>query len=322
MKTNRTETILITGGFGYIGTYLVNLLLKNNYKVIVVDNLCNGKKFLRKNLFHIKKNFSSKIVLDYIQKKKIKKIVHLAAYIDAEESVKNPKKYFKNNVIELKKFLENIKNTNIEKFILASSAAVYGNGSKKKIDENFSVSPVSPYGLTKLEGEKLINYYSQKYFFNAYSLRFFNIAGAKTKIGCGPFNSSYKHIFNILLRSSKFYINGENYNTPDGTCIRDYVNVSDISEIISRILKKKEKNIKVFVLNCGSGIGTSVKSIVNFYKKKINNDLIVHIGKKRVGDPVSIIANNTKIKKLTKVDFKNSKLNKIILEYNEWKNRK
>ena len=322
MKSDKIETILVTGGYGYIGTFLVNLLLKNNYKVTVVDNLCNGKKFTKKNLFHIQKNFSSKIVLDYIKKKKIKKIVHLAAYIDAEESVKNPIKYFKNNVIELKKFLVNIKNTNVEKFILASSAAVYGNGSKKKIDENSLVLPISPYGLTKLQGEKLINYYSQKYFFSSYSLRFFNIAGAKVEIGCGPFNNSYKHIFNILLRSSKFYINGENYHTPDGTCVRDYVNVSDVSEVIFRILKKKENYIKNYVLNCGSGTGTSVKSIVNLYKEKINNNLFIYSGKKRAGDPVSIIANNSKIKKLTKVNFKNSTLKKIIQEYDEWKNKK
>ena len=322
MKSSKIETILVTGGYGYIGTYLVNLLLRNNYKVIVVDNLCNGKKFIKKNLFHIKKNFSSKIVLKNIKKKKIKKIVHLAAYIDAEESVKNPTKYFKNNVIELKKFLENIKNVGIKKFIFASSAAVYGDGSKKKIDENFLTLPVSPYGLTKLQGEKILNYYSKKYFFNSYSLRFFNIAGAKAEIGCGPFNKTYKHIFNILLRSSKFYINGKNYDTQDGTCVRDYVNVSDVSEVIFRILKKKEKNIKQLVLNCGSGIGTSVKSIVNVYKKKVNNNLIIVTGKKRAGDPVSIIANNSKIKILTKVNFKNSKLNQIISEYNEWKNKK
>tara|TARA_B110000008_G_scaffold276358_1_gene315474 strand:- start:1437 stop:1751 length:315 start_codon:yes stop_codon:yes gene_type:complete len=104
--------------------------------------------------------------------------------------------------------------------------------------------------------------------------------------------------------------------------VRDYVNVSDVSEVIFRILKKKENYIKNYVLNCGSGTGTSVKSIVNLYKEKINNNLFIYSGKKRAGDPVSIIANNSKIKKLTKVNFKNSTLKKIIQEYDEWKNKK
>ena len=198
MKKKNIETVMVTGGFGYLGTFLVNLLLKNNYKVIVVDDLSNGKKFKKKNLNHLKNNFSSKIVTNYIKKKNIKKIIHLAAFIDSEESVKNPIKYFKNNVLEFHKFLDNLKNFNIEKFIFASSAAVYGNGSKKKISENFVSQPISPYGLSKLQGEKMLNFFSKKYFFNSYNLRFFNIAGADTKIGCGPFNNSYKHVFNNI----------------------------------------------------------------------------------------------------------------------------
>ena len=132
MKQHKIETILVTGGFGYLGTSLVNLLLKKNYKVAVVDNLCNGKKFKKKNLIHLNQNFSSKVIINFIKKKNIKKIIHLAAYIDAEESVNNPVKYFQNNLIEFKKFLENVKNLNLKKIIFASSAAVYGNGSKKK----------------------------------------------------------------------------------------------------------------------------------------------------------------------------------------------
>lgn len=318
MKLNKKEIILITGGFGYVGTYLTNLLLKKNYKVVVVDNLCNGKKFRKKNLVHLNKNFSSKIVINFIIKKKIKKIIHLAAFIDAEESVKNPKKYFKNNVIEFKKFLENIKNLKLNKIIFASSAAVYGNGSKNKISESFETKPISPYGLSKYQGEELLNYFSKKYSFSSYCLRFFNIAGANKKIGCGPFNSSYNHIFNILLKKKIFFINGVDYNTSDGTCVRDYVNVSDVSKVILRLLKLKETKKKNYILNCGSGKGTSVKSIANEFKNKVKSDLIVKIGKRRVGDPTSIISNNSRIKKLVHVKFKNSNLNQILREYHDW----
>ena len=322
MKLNKKEIILITGGFGYLGTYLTNLLLKKNYKVVVVDNLCNGKKFRKKNLVHLNKNFSSKIVVNYIKKKNIKKIIHLAAFIDAEESVKNPLKYFKNNVIEFKKFLENIKNLKLNKIIFASSAAVYGNGSKNKISESFESKPMSPYGLSKYQGEKLLSYFSKKYLFSSYCLRFFNIAGANVKIGCGPFNSSYNHIFNILLKKKIFYINGIDYNTSDGTCVRDYVNVSDVSDVILRLLKLKETKKKNHILNCGSGKGTTVKSIANQFKNKVKSDLIIKIGKKRAGDPTSIISKNLKIKKLTHVNFKNSNLKQILKEYDDWNNNK
>ncbi len=322
MKQKKVETILVTGGFGYVGTYLVNLLIDQNYKVIVVDNLSNGKKFKKKNLVHVKKKFSSKIVTEYIKKNNIEKIVHLAAFIDSEESVRNPIKYFKNNVIELKKFVENLQYTKLKKIIFASSAAVYGNIAKKKINESSKTFPLSPYGLSKLQGEKLINYFSKKYFFSSYNLRFFNIAGAKVSIGCGPFNNSYKHIFNILLKNNRFSINGNNYKTNDGTCVRDYVNVSDVCDVILKILRRKETKIQNHSLNCGSGIGTSVRSIANLFKKKINNDLIIDVGKKRLGDPIRIVANNNKIKKLIKVNFNKSKLDTIIKEYNEWYKRK
>lgn len=322
MKKKNIEIVLVTGGFGYLGTYLVNLLLKNNYKVVVVDNLSNGKKFKKKNLIHIKKNFSSKMVTNYVKKKNIKIIIHLAAFIDAEESVNNPIKYFKNNVLEFQKFLENLKNSNITKFIFASSAAVYGNGSKKKISENFLSQPISPYGLSKLQGEKILNFFSKKYFFSNYNLRFFNIAGADSKIGCGPFNNSYKHVFNILLKNEIFYINGNNYNTKDGTCIRDYVNVSDVSHIILKIIKRKVNKLENYNLNCGSGIGTSVLSIANLFKKKVKKDLIIKIGRKRIGDPTSIVSNNTKIKKLLSFKFNKSKLSTIMPEYDQWNKRK
>ena len=132
MKKKKIEKILVTGGFGYVGTFLVNLLIRNNFRVIVVDNLINGKKFKKRNLIHLNKNYSTKYVANIIKKKKIKKIVHLAAFIDSEESVKNPSKYFQNNVLRFKRFLEHFKRIDIDKIIFASSAAVYGNSQRNK----------------------------------------------------------------------------------------------------------------------------------------------------------------------------------------------
>jgi UDP-glucose 4-epimerase len=320
MNSSIKKKILVTGGFGYIGTCLIDLLLKKNYKVFVVDNLVNGQKFSKTNLTYFKGDYSSKQIVKIITNNDIKIIIHLAAFIDAEESTKDPKKYFQNNVIKFQKFLENIKKLNIDKIIYASSAAVYGNGGEGKLKETCKTHPISPYGLTKLQGEKLLNYYSKKNNFQSYSLRFFNIAGANYKINCGPWNKGYKHIYNTLLRSKKFIINGTNYKTKDGTCVRDFVNVNDIANIIYKLLKNKLHASKNTILNCGSGNGASVKEIAYAYKEKIDNNLQITNGPRRSGDPSSIIANNYKLKKIIKFNFKKSKLQNILNEYNDWKN--
>ena len=320
MKNNIEKKILITGGIGYIGTCLVDLLLKQKYKVFVVDNLVNGKKFFKKNLTFIKGDYSSKQTAKKIISNDIKLIIHLAAFIDAEESTKKPEKYFQNNVIKFQKLLENLKNYTIEKLIYASSAAVYGNGSVDKLKETYKTNPISPYGITKLQGEKLLNYYSEKNNFQSYSLRFFNVAGANYKINCGPWNKGYKHIYNILLRNKKFIINGTNYKTKDGTCVRDFVNVNDIANIMYKLVKKKSYVSKNTILNCGSGKGASVKEIAYAYKKKIDNNLKITSGPRRSGDPSSIIANNNRLKKIIKFTFKRSNLQNILNEYNDWKN--
>jgi len=310
------KTVLITGGFGYLGRYLVNYLLKKNFQVIVIDNLINGVKFKRKKLIFYKLNYASKKLINIIKKHKIDNIIHLAAFIDSEESMQSPKKYFKNNVDNLINFLINLKNLKIKKFVFASSAAVYGSVSKSKINENFKTQPESIYGLTKLQGEKVVQFYSLKYQFQSSILRFFNLVGCDYKIKCGPLNKSYKHIFNTLLKSNDFTINGTNYDTFDGTCQRDYINIIDISKIILKILNQNFK--ENLLLNCGSGIGKSVREISFNFKKKINSNLKIKEGPRRDGDPASIVANISKIKKILKFKPKYSSLSIIMKQYSSW----
>ena len=171
--------------------------------MVVVDNLSNGKKFKKKNLIHLNQNFSSKVIANFIKKKNIKKIIHLAAYIDAEESVNNPIKYSQNNLIEFKKFLENIKNSNLKKLFLHLLLQSMVMDQKKKLMKDLIQNLCHLMGYQNFKVRSYLVLLRKK-FFSSYSLRFFNIAGANVDIGCGPFNKSYKHIFNILLKKKYF----------------------------------------------------------------------------------------------------------------------
>ena len=316
------KNILITGGFGYLGTCLVNYLLDKNYQVVVIDNLVNGVKLLKKNLFFYHEDYSSSKVPKIIKYHRISDVIHLAAFIDSEESMFNPKKYFHNNVQNLIIFLENIKNLKIRNFIFASSASVYGNSNKHKIKETSAVDPVSIYGLTKLQGENIITFYAKKYNFKAYILRFFNLVGADPSINCGPLNKSYKHIFNSLLKYKKFIINGTDYKTPDKTCLRDYISIFDIAAIIHKILKKNLHMSNHLVLNCGSGNGYSVKEVAYSFKKMVNPNISISSGPRRRGDSASIIADISKIKKLLNFRPKYSKLTVVLKNYYDWRSAK
>ena len=310
--------ILITGGFGYLGRHLSYYLKDKGYKIYIVDNLINGFKNKNDEFYFFKGNFDNPKVKKIILNENIKIIIHLAAYIDSEESLRKPKLYFENNVNAYKKFLNNIKNLKLEKFIFASSAAVYGDIEKKTISENDLTLPKSTYGLTKLIGENLLSDFDFKYQFPRYSLRFFNIVGCDSFSNSGPHNKSYKHVFNKLFYNNIFYLNGLNYKTKDGTCERDFISTKNISSIIEKIIKLKKDSKINHILNCGTGKRTSVKELADNYKKIINPKLKIYKSKRRRGDPVRVIANNKKLKKKININFKDSDLNSVIKSYLNW----
>lgn len=312
--------ILITGGCGYIGYYLVRKLVKNKHKVFVVDNLVNGKKKFHSNLIkYYNFSFDNIKTVNLIKEKKITDIYHLAAYIDAEESIFKPKKYFINNVIKLDKFLRLLKLHNNKKirFYFASSAAVYGLSKKIKINEDDKCKPVSPYGKSKLLGEKLIIKYASKNL-QYIIFRFFNVAGADHKLNHGPENRNYKHLLNKIKDvSEKFIINGSNYKTRDKTCVRDFVHIKDLVTILTKsslLIKKNKNNL---ILNLCTGYGASVKHIVDTYKRLSRKKFEIIYGPRRKGDPSSLIGDNKRINKLIKYNYKN--IETIIRDIIKWK---
>mgnify|MGYP001345680610 FL=1 len=298
------SSILVTGGAGYIGSKIVHDLIKQNKKVVVIDNLSTGfRQLINKKSTFYKIDFSSKLLKQIIKKNNIKTIIHCAASTNVIEANKNKKKYHLNNVLKTKKLLQNIKDQKIDNFIYSSTCAVYGNV-KKRVDENTSLKPVNFYGITKLKAEKLVKKYSKVYNFKYAILRYFNVAGADNKNKIGIYKNNGQLIKNIAssLISEKKIVNifGNKHQTKDGTCIRDFIHLSDISQIHLLALKKINISNSNLILNCGYGKDYSILNIINRFEKIYKIRFIKNILPKRDGDIVKMTCDNKKLKKKIK----------------------
>jgi UDP-glucose 4-epimerase len=318
--------ILITGGAGYIGSHIVEQLIKNKRNVIILDNLVTGyKKLINKKAKFIKADIKNKSkVIKIIKDNNITSIIHLAAYLNVSEAEKNKKKYYQNNIVGTKNLLEACKNSSVKNIIFSSSCAVYGNV-KGSVGENRKPNPQGYYGYTKYKGEELVKKLSLKYKFNFGILRYFNVAGASPSGKIGEIETSHGHLIkNLAIQSlkkkPKIKIFGNNYKTRDGTCIRDYVHVSDLADIHIKGLNYLQRNQKSFILNCGYGKGYSVKQIVNIFKK-ITKDVDVSYQKRRPGDIAQVYANTKKFKKILKWVPKYNNIKLIIQSAIKWEKK-
>ena len=320
------KNILITGGAGYIGSHISEVLIKNKKKIFIADNLSSGHKrlinkqakFFKVDILKIKK------IRDIIINNKIDSVVHLAANLIIGESEKYPKKYFKNNVLGTKNLLAACKNTTIKNFIFSSTAAVYKDG-QYKVDENSDIKPKSVYGKTKIKAEKIIKQFCKKNKINYCILRYFNIAGSSPSGKIGLINKS-DHLFKnfsreIIKKKPILKIYGNNYNTKDGSCIRDFIHVSDIAEIHYKVLEKINKLNNSKILNCGYGRGISVLEVAKAFQKQTSKKVEILVSKSRKGDLVKIIASNNKLKKFIRWKPKFNNLNKIVKSCINWEKR-
>jgi len=299
------KNILVTGGAGYIGSHIIEILIKKNKNVFIIDNLTTGyKKLINKKAKFFKLDIlNTKKLKKIIEKYNIDSIIHLAANLIIGEGERKPKKYYKNNVKGTQSVLNSIKKTKVKNLLFSSTAAVYKDG-MYRVTENSIVKPKSVYGKSKLRAENLIKSKCKKLGINYGILRYFNIVGASPSGKYGLINIS-DHLFKnfstqVMKKQPILKIYGTDYNTPDGTCIRDFIHVSDIAEIHEKVLNKVNNLNKSVILNCGYNQGISVLQVAKEFKNQSKKKVKIIKVRKRPGDLGKIIASNTKLNNFIK----------------------
>jgi len=321
------KNILITGGAGYIGSHVTEILLKKYKKVFLLDNLSTGhRELINKKAKFFKLDIHRKDkVRKIIKKNKIDSIIHLAANLIIGEGQRKPKKYFKNNVLGTKNLLEACKDTSVKNFIFSSTAAIYKEG-QYKVSEKSIIKPKSIYGKTKIKAENLIRNFTKKNKINYGILRYFNIAGSSPSGKIGLINKNSDHLFKnysieILKKKPKLKIYGTNYKTKDGSCIRDFIHVSDIAEIHYLVLEKINKLNISKILNCGYNKGTSVLQVAKEFKRQSSKKVNIIKTKRRSNDLIKIIASNKNLKKFINWKPKYNNLGKIVKSCIVWEKK-
>ena len=297
--------ILLTGGAGYIGSHACLSLLEAGFNVTVIDDLSTGhERLIPYGVEFIKTNINDTKTLDILFKtKKFDALMHFAGFIQVEESVKFPEKYFNNNTTNSIILFEYCYKNGIKNIIFSSTAAVYGNPIKKFIDEETLLNPLNPYGLSKANTENKLIQMKKENKINYIILRYFNVAGADQELKSGLISKNSTHLIKIASEAAtgkreSVTIYGNDYNTPDGTAIRDYIHVSDLADIHTESLKFLIEKNQSKILNCGYGKGYSVKKILNTMNEIYNNKIKIQFGNRRPGDAESLVSDVSKLKKL------------------------
>ena len=315
--------ILVTGGAGYIGSVATEILQSRGYNVFVADNLGIGRReHVEAGVPFFKEDVSNIAGISAIlEQSKIDVVMHFAAFALVGESVEQPDKYFTNNIQGTLNLLQAMKLSNCKNFIFSSTCAVYGNPVQPTLDEKHPKNPINPYGYSKLVIENCLDWYAEAYGFKYNIFRYFNAAGATQKHG--EDRDIESHIIPIILEAafkerSHFTIFGNDYNTKDGTCIRDYIHVTDLAE--AHILGIENLNYHPrAVYNLGTGDGYSNLEVVNAVKEITGIDFDVKFGERRPGDPDVLVASAGKANRELKWIPKHSDLKNIIETAFEWK---
>ena len=300
--------ILVSGGAGYIGSHCVMALIEKGLNVVIFDNLSTGHletvETLKKygNVSFIKGDLLKKADLNELfSKNDIDSVIHFAACSQVGESVKNPQKYYINNVVGTINLLEAMLENNVQKIVFSSTAATYGEPEYIPIDEKHPQNPINPYGQTKLMIEKIMDDYDRAYGLKSVRLRYFNVAGADNKIRVGEWHDPETHLIPNILKSTfgngkTFDMFGDDYATKDGTCVRDYINVEDLAQAHLLALDYLNNGGETNFFNLGTNDGNTVKEVFNACEKVTEQKIPVNIKPRREGDPASLVADNSKAK--------------------------
>ncbi len=316
--------VLVCGGAGYIGSHTVRELLAAGEEVIIADNLSTGHREAIPAVKFYECDIRDKAALKKIfAENKVEAVFHFAAFIEAGESVKLPLKYFNNNVYGMQILLEAMTECGVDKIIFSSSAAVYGEPEKIPIDEGDATFPVNPYGDSKLIMEMMIRRVSAAQGVRYVSLRYFNASGASLDSSIGEDHHPESHLIPLILqvllgKRDHITIFGDDYPTPDGTCIRDYIHVLDLANAHICALNYLRGGGESNFFNLGTGHGFSVKEIIDAAEKVTGLKIKKELGARRPGDPARLIASGEKARKILQWTPRFDDVEKIIATAWNW----
>ena len=294
--------VLIVGGAGYIGSHINKELTKQGYKTVVFDSLVKGhKEAVKWGEFYQGDLGNLDDIRGVFKKYQIEAVLHFAAFIEVGESVKDPQKYYKNNVANTLNLLQVMLEYDVKRIIFSSTAATFGNPEYTPIDEKHPQNPINPYGQAKLVVEKVLKDYDMAYGMKYVALRYFNACGADLDSEIGEDHNPESHLIPLILdaaagKREDIKIFGTDYETPDGTCVRDYVHVVDLAQAHILALKYLLDGRESENFNLGNGQGFSVKEVIEVAKKVTGVDFKVTETGRREGDPPVLVADSKKIK--------------------------
>lgn len=317
--------ILVTGGAGYIGSHTVRALLEKGHDVIVLDNLSRGHvgavpssvQLIREDIHHIS------AVRDLLEREHIQGVMHFAAHSQVGESMENPSMYYDNNVVGSYCLLEAVRQANVPYMVFSSTAAVYGEPDKTPITEDMPYAPTNVYGQTKLMIEHMLAQYSRAYGLRYVALRYFNAAGAASDGTIGEDHAPETHLIPLILQTAlgqrqSIKVFGTDYPTPDGTCIRDYIHVTDLADAHVRVLDYLAGGGASQYFNLGTQNGMSVREMIAVAKEVTQRDFKVEEAPRRPGDPAILIASSDKIRQVTGWMPTHSDVKNIIADAWNW----
>ena len=309
-KFHKKQAILVTGGAGYIGSHFALEALKQGLDIVIFDDLSVGHEKTVKTLQNVQEKGK---VLEFFQgtlqkekdikkvfkKYKIEAVVHFAAYSQVGESVQNPQKYYYNNVFGTLNLLKIMLENNVKKIVFSSTASTYGEPEYTPIDENHPQKPINPYGNTKFFIEKIMDDYDKAYGLKSVRLRYFNVAGANSEALIGEWHEPETHLIPNVLNSAlcegrTFNLFGDDYDTKDGTCVRDYINVEDLASAHIKALEYLNNGGKTNYFNLGTKTGNTTKEVFDLCEKICEKKIEVEIRPRREGDCAILVADNQK----------------------------
>ena len=293
--------ILVCGGAGYVGSHMVRTLLAAGHEVSVLDNLSTGFAWaIPDDAFFLKADLLDfETVADFLRRRTFDVVMHFSALSLVGESVQRPQDYYMNNVVGTLNLLRAMRSARIEKFVFSSTAATFGNPVSDLIDEKHPQQPINPYGQSKLMVEKILADYAAAYGLRSVSLRYFNAAGADASAEIGEAHDPETHLIPNILRSclgrgsaTRLKLFGNDYPTPDGTCVRDYIHVNDLADAHLRAVHYMNERSGAHAFNLGNGQGFSVLQVIRAAEKIVGVPIAYEVAPRRSGDPATLVADS------------------------------